>query len=310
MKKLSELAKFKKDLAEALDQVSLSADIRDTLCQLNFIKATNDAVEYTVKLTEISNQYEKLYELDKKILADCKELVETISKDFNLIGLEQLGDQKQQQKFTEENKNNIKLWSLYQDLPDEAVTVLNDYNDWRFPGLILAPRSTDTIQQMVANDPLYLVGDQDEIKSFITPFPLQYQKRLRVYARDQLNTLPLGQIGLAFTTNLFPILHFTEIEHYLKEVLPLLRPGGVFLFDYNNCELFETAEDCEKGEISFCSKNLIEQTVKDLGYELIEFIDVATEFSRTYYRSWAVVKKPGTLSSIKQHQPLGQVLRN
>ena len=48
--------------------------------------------------------------------------------------------------------------------------------------------------------------------------------------------------------------------------------------------------------------------VVDLGFDIINFTDLATNDNELTWVSWAEVKKPGNLTSVKKSQSVGQVL--
>jgi SAM-dependent methyltransferase len=46
----------------------------------------------------------------------------------------------------------------------------------------------------------------------------------------------MAQFGIVLCWDNFNHLSLDKIEKYIREVWKLLRPGGCFIFNYNNCD--------------------------------------------------------------------------
>lgn len=181
------------------------------------------------------------------------------------------------------------------------------YSDWRYPGLEIGPGDGHWTKFLVANDPLYIIDIYPEfLNSTKSQFTPEYQARLCAYHFDQFDNtpyqkLPLGQFGFVFAWNVFTFYPYVETLVYFKEIFNVMRPGGVFLFSYNNCDRPENASYAEEGWMSWMPRTQMEQLVTHIGFEIIGFYDAESNFS------WAEVKKPGAKQTAKSHQVLGEI---
>jgi hypothetical protein len=99
------------------------------------------------------------------------------------------------------------------------------------------------------------------------------------------------------------------LEIYLKSVIALLRPGGVFMFSYNNGDLLSSCLLTEHNGMSFIPKRKLTEVCTALGYEIINSFDMPNTDGGVKYISWIEIKKPGTLKTSKKSQSLGIIGR-
>lgn len=183
---------------------------------------------------------------------------------------------------------------------------LDQYVDWRYPGLEIGPGKGTWTKALVACDPLYVCDIYDE---FLTEtrlqFPANYQNRLRTYKIDRgtnsLAALPQGQFGFVFAWNVFNFFPQVELTHYLKQIFQVLRPGGVAMFSYNNCDRAEPAKFAEIGWMSWVPVSQLVPLVTGLGFEVIH-----TGRSESNI-DWIEIRKPGQLTTAKAHQVMGEI---
>lgn len=188
---------------------------------------------------------------------------------------------------------------------DEIVRQTIDiYVDWRYPGLEIGCRDGEFTKHLVAFDPLYIVDVFAEfIESTKKNFPPEYQNRLRAYLIENmdLSRLPKNQMGFVFSWNFFNYITLQGMEIYLKQVFELLRPGGVFMFTYNNADLPAPAAYADSYYMSYMPKSQLLPICEQLGYEIVGSTDIEPAVS------WVELRKPGTLHSIKAHQVMGEI---
>lgn len=181
---------------------------------------------------------------------------------------------------------------------------ISKYVSWKYPGLEIGPGDGEWTTHMVACDPLYLVDIHQEFldvtKGLFNP---EYQRKLCMYITSEtdLSMLPQNQIGFAFSWNVFNYLPYDLIDQYLAHIYSVLRPGGVSMFSYNNAERYHCAVNVEKGFMSYMPKRLLLELISKHGFELIVAQDIDD------YVSWVEIRKPGELTSIKEHPSLGVV---
>ena len=164
---------------------------------------------------------------------------------------------------------------------------------------------------MVAADPLYLTHISiPAIMDLIKEYPELYQRRLRIYAIEDRNfsILPQEQFSFVLCWDMFNYLSADKIEQYLKEVFRLLRPGGHFVFSYNNCDLEGPALAAELQAASFVTARWLVKLCDEIGYEINELHDVETGDAFNTHVSWVEIKKPGNLRTVKAAQALAQII--
>ena len=191
----------------------------------------------------------------------------------------------------------------------QVSTKAESYTSWQYPVLEIGPGDGMWTPHLVAGDPLYLIDvHEDYIKSTISKFNPQYQKKIRSYIVSQhcdsldLSILPQGQFGFIFAWNVFDYFPYENIRIYLQQCYNLLKPGGAMMFSYNNCEISLAASYAEVGFKSWMPKWLLTEAIELYGFEIIQFTSTADK------QHWVEIKKPGTLTSIRATQPLSAIL--
>jgi SAM-dependent methyltransferase len=201
-------------------------------------------------------------------------------------------------------------------MPDSLVEALlgkiRRHTDWHYPGLEIGPRDGQYTKYLVGCDPLYLVDVHEEyLVSSIQQFPPEYQARVRPYCigfqknERGLSDLPQNEFGFVFSWNFFNYVPFDEIKPYIADVAKVLRPGGTFLFGYNDGDMYNGARHVEWGSMVYTPKSLLIPLIESFG---LEIVDSVGEDYNWHNVSWLEVRKPGVLTTIKAHQTLGAIL--
>ena len=187
-------------------------------------------------------------------------------------------------------------------------TAAEAYSSWQHAVLEIGPGDGLWTPHLVAGDPLYLIDVHEEyLKSTISKFHKNYQKRIRSYVVSQhydslnLSVLPQGQFGFIFAWNVFDYFSPNIIEEYLQQCLTLLKPGGVMMFSFNNCEFRPCAELAESGLKGWTPKWLLTEILYRVGFEIINYDH------REQTVHWIEIKKPGELKSIRGFQTLASI---
>jgi len=190
--------------------------------------------------------------------------------------------------------------------------IIAKHGSWKHAAFIIHPGRESFIESMIDNDPLYLVDQNFELlEPAIARFNEVYQRRLRKYIIDEqskqaiLSQLPNGQFGLCVVYHYFNFRPFEIIQRYLAEIYEKLKPGGVLLFTYNNCETLSGVRMVEAGRRCYATEYLIKQEIFKIGYELIHSEDYD---AITGPGTWMEIKKPGELTSIRGSQTLAKIL--
>jgi hypothetical protein len=184
------------------------------------------------------------------------------------------------------------------------------YTDWKYPGLVIRPSHSPWVEDLVALDPMYFIDTHKDLMAPVTSqFPPEYQRRLRCYVIDEFNNqpifeaLPQQQFGFVYSFDYFNFRPLEVIKKYLLEVFGLLRGGGTFFFNFNDCDRQGGVGLTENHFCCYTPARLIYEHAVKVGYEIVrkEIIDNAS--------TWVELKKPGQLTSIRGGQCLAGIYR-
>ena len=91
-------------------------------------------------------------------------------------------------------------------------------------------------------------------------------------------------------------------------MIALLRPGGVLLFSYTNGNIETSARLVDQQRCCWATDVIIKKMITGLGFEILEFQDLATNDNEDTWVSWYEVQKPGELKTVRLNQAMGAVL--
>jgi hypothetical protein len=188
---------------------------------------------------------------------------------------------------------------------------LLQYTDWRLPGLIIRPGREKFIEDLVPLDPLYLVDSHQELLDpAIQGFTPQYQRRLRPYIvndyehADALWQLPVNQFGFIFAYNYFNYKPMKVLKWYLDSMMNKLRPGGVAIFTYNNCDWAHGVALTEQSFMCYTPGREIQAYCDQIGFETLSVNRGQGD------AAWMEIRKPGEIQSIRGGQSLAKIIAN
>ena len=199
-------------------------------------------------------------------------------------------------------------------LPEEADTILRArlrlYGDWKHPGMIIRPGKENFIQDLVSYDPLYLVDQShDLLLPALERFNTKYQNRLRSYAVREdsddpiLGRIPDNQFGMCFAYNFFNFRPFEVLRRYLIEIYQKLKPGGVLIMTYNECDHPTGVRMVENTFACYTPGWLLQELAQSIGYTLEYKWSHENEAS-----AWIELRKPGELTSLRGGQSLAKII--
>lgn len=210
-----------------------------------------------------------------------------------------------------EDINNVfeRVINLFDNERTVVQSRIKNYTDWRFPGLVIQPSKAGFINDLVSNDPLYVIDNRNDlVKHAIEHFPDLYQSRLRKYVikertPDFLHNIPNNQIGLTLIYNFFHYRPIEVIEQYLKEIYLKMRPGGIVLLTINDCDIYEGVKLVEDhNSYYYTPGSKVIEIATNIGYESIYNYYFKNPFL------WIELKKPGNLESIRGGQTFARLL--
>jgi hypothetical protein len=340
MAKLYELIKYRNDLVNALDELDLTSTITDKICRLSIIADENKNSTYLADIKSTVDEYQAIQEKNQLTLNKLKESISQLNEEIDLFAKTEFSSEFYNNNWVE-GRNKFHLLPIDDELKVTLINRITHYSDWHYAGLQIMPRNEEWIAPMVGCDPLYLTAYYDptlwevspgmkefdhhwtreyldtfesyeiyKLKELIKDYPEPYQRRVRLYnIKDRdFRILPKEQFGFVLCWDNFDYLTFNKIEIYIKEVFRLLRPGGVFMFSYTNCELLLSADKAESWNAGYCSSTWLIKLFAEIGYEVIRFSDQLVKGDRDSYVSWVEVRKPGELKTIKLHQTMGEII--
>lgn len=183
------------------------------------------------------------------------------------------------------------------------------YNNWTHPAMIIRPGLETYITELVASDPLYLVDEKhDLLAPSMNMFNDQYQQRLRPYAVNErsdqpiLEKLPDGQFGLVFAYNFFNYRPFEVIKKYFSEIYQKLRPGGMLVMTFNDCDRAKAVMLVEQHCCCYTPGYLVRELAQSLGYEIV------FAWADDGPTTWIEFRKPGQYQSLRGGQALAKVI--
>jgi SAM-dependent methyltransferase len=191
---------------------------------------------------------------------------------------------------------------------EALMSVIKTAADWRCPGLVLRPSRETFVQDLVALDPLYLVDIRlDLLEPARMCFNEQYQRRLRFYEHDpnqsnMLNHLPQAQMGLIFAWNYLNYCPLTVIYQYLESFWHLLRPGGVAVFTFNDCDHGHGVGLAEQHFMSYTPGHLVANRARELGFEIMQHVTARGDLT------WMTIRQPGGIVSLRGGQTLAKLV--
>lgn len=303
--KLSDLVKFRNELSEFLAQFDIDSLMRQQITKMLFL-AEHNPVTTADQLTGVVARYQEYIDQYQGIVSAYKKIITNTENEIDQIGTRlieatcPLNDDQLDAIFRSPPNRNL--------IPAKVQSGIYQYSNTLYPGLLLGPCDEKHIRLLTASDPLYLVGrDLLFLKDQIKNFPEQYQNRLGLY--DNIELLPMNQFSIVVVPDLFCHLPYLQVIDYLQTIIRLLRPGGCVIFAFNNCDIFELAKQVELGHITFSSQSKLLKNCAAMGYEFLEFDNSFVDPVNYKFTSWAMLRKPGNLSTVKRAQSSGLVGR-
>ena len=311
MGKLHDLVEFRNYLIDQLDHLGLDKSIQDKIESLEKTK------RIFLQQDDFCNKTINDFLLVKQ---QSQEIIDNIVKKISVLDLEiddmstlMFDNVEYQNNFHEhqiqepEFKNSLILSA---ELESAIISKITKYSDWHYPALYINPRNKKWIDFMVAADPLSLTHyNLIIVKEIIKPYPDLYQNRLRLYEIMDRNFSKLPQAQFSFTLcwDYFNYLSSDFVEKYIREVYRLLRPGGKFMFSYTNCDLVGPALRAESWACAYANARWLRKICLEIGYEIDDLVDHKTEDAFNTHVSWAILKKPSILKTVKAAQAMAEI---
>ena len=238
--KLSEIVAFKNqlDLLPSIESIKLTAEFE--LIKIKYVLEAKDVVplEQLQELIKNKNNLQHSFDQLDSTVSTIKNYVKKIiaqeeisyyedsfrfykqsvdiniehgyaREDDNIIFVDSWGITRHvplEVKTDHKNRINNEILSRNLNVLESAkntiVSRILSYADWHYPAAIIRPGCEDFINHLVANDPLYLIDEHNDLLlPAMNKFNQQYQNRLRPYVIDEstsFNTLS----GISFVKSI------------------------------------------------------------------------------------------------------------
>ena len=207
---------------------------------------------------------------------------------------------------------------------DTVLFKIKSHCDWHHPGLQINSLSKEWIDCMVAADPLYLIDHEsittnidgefylreNSVTDIIADYPIEYQRRLRLYTeRDQsFSSLPQNQFGVITCCDFLNFFDINSINNYLSVFLNLLRPGGNLVCTIQIKHPCIIGTLVEQKYFNYAANLVIQKLFNNIGFEITSIEDLISDTINWDCILLIEARKHGVLATSKAHQVLGSVI--
>jgi SAM-dependent methyltransferase len=305
---LHNLVTFKHRLTQALNasgSIRELMSLRDKIANIKFQVAELNP-ENTAYVEGLVKHYDDLIEQAIQPMEQLDSHLSKINDEINSITYKLFASNYElEERFgsIDHVRNNRRIY-VREEVEDAIKQRILLHTSWRYPALEIGCRDGEWTQFLVAADPLYIMDRFPEfIESTAGKFTPEYQRRLRQYPliNHDLSTLPQAQMAFVFSWGYFNYVSMDTMKQYLRQVYSVLRPGGVFMFSYNDGDTPAGAGMAENFAQTYMPKSMLIPLCESIGYS------ITNEFDFEPNISWIEIKKPGTLHTVKAHQVMGEI---
>jgi len=304
---LHDLVTLKQKLTRVLNTDSVVKSLFDLQNSISTIKTTVPVLsdEYKQYVDSLMTYYDTVIEQVQRPVNELEVQLKQINIQIDAITQKLFaGNYELEERYgTVDFVRNSRRIYINADVEQTVKQRILLHTNWRYPALEIGCRDGEWTQFLVASDPLYIMDRQREfIESTNDRFPEPYQNRLRKYplVDHDLSALPVGQFNFIFSWGYFNYVSMDTMKQYIEQAYELLRPGGIFMFSYNNGDTPAGAGMAENFAQTYMPKSMLVPLCERFGYSVTEF-----DFEPNI--SWLEIKKPGTLETNKAHQVLGEI---
>lgn len=312
--KLSELVKLKTDLLEIQSSLNefLTSSKELTYAQTYLSALSNLDFTYS---QDICNFFESLGKEKQTLMSNLHKQIRQIEDKINeksssmLTRGYKINDSDACAPLSVEMERLNRIVQADYEVKTVVKSQIGLKTNPKFPSLEIGPGDGQWTEYMVAADPLYLVDINKEFLDYtINKFEPSYRPRIRPYVLVEnetknhlLEKLPEAQFGFVFSWDVFTFFPADFFESYLNSIFKILKPGGTVLFNYNNCEIYQNVVYAEMGFKSWMPKYLLERIAKQIGYDIERHDNIGHVY-------WTILRKPGSLTTVKGMQGLGRII--
>jgi hypothetical protein len=299
-------------LSEVLDRLIKiqKLDFESSITHLNsYIKTVNQNVNdlpfinrhelslLEKNLQENIKQYQnKVIKLEEKLKAalfeNQKEYIET-SKNIWKINSEKM--------LFAEHLEWTKLWPPSEVELETFIFEIKKFTNWQYGGLIVGAKNSNIIKAITGIEPLYVIEQYPEYFNLQKEkFHQDFIRKIRCYDINDINRLPDNSLGIAVIYNEFSFLPWDIINNILYHISNKLMPGGILIFNYNDCETVRGFREFENHSMTYSVPKMYEDLLSKYKMSCVGKYNSTKE---TF--SMLTFKKEGSKNLIKRYPSVG-----
>lgn len=309
--KLSQLVTFRNQLAnldidQARDHTRLDLGQFKHLIDNNSVKVGQYQEQVTDQYNLILNQISQFGSIVDSLKHEISCLIEETEKPYFTESY------RLYEEMTENDSPEYILQrrpELSKETENFLISRIQFYTSWQFPAMIVRPGVEKFTEHLVSYDPLYLIDtDRELLTPAVEQFTPEYQQRLRTYVisescdSEMLHKIPVEQFGMCLIYNFFSYKPLEIIRGYLREVYQKLRPGGILILTFNDCDRSAGVDLCERNFACYMTGSLMESLTKTIGYEKV------FSWHDNGPTTWLELRKPGPLTTNRGGQTLARII--
>lgn len=306
---LYDLTALKRGLIEAFKTEPIVEEVQRLMAAIDTVRnaVPNMDEQHRAYVDQLTNHYQQVLQLAQAPRSELAHRINMINQQIDSLVHELFYNnyELEERYGTVQSVRVNRKINISPDVEQDIKQRILLYTSWRYPGLEIGCRDGEWTQFMVASDPLYVMDRHKEfLDSTLSLFSPEYQRRLRPYqlVDHDLSALPDNQFGFVFSWGYFNYVSIDTIKKYLQQIYVKLRPGGIFMFSYNDGDTPAGAALAETFAQTYMPKSMLMTLVQSMGFEPVADFDCDGNVS------WLEIRKPGVLHTSKAHQALGEIL--
>lgn len=338
--KISDLIRFRNTLQEQLDALTITKNINDASLAMQLTITQSNGIDQTCikKMISYKERFDDLSKKSEIIIDELRKYIIILEEQADLAAIAQFGTNYK----IEWNRVFIEGYDRDFYVTDNIHHIIKSrilqYIDWHYPVLQFGCRYNgqepkksktnfrtlgnqlndpdiflDLTEILTGGEPLYVCDfNKQSMQRNVLKFTPEYQNKICQYVinDNDFSALPAGQFSFILCWNMFNYVTLEILKKYIVSLSKLLKPGGVILFSYNNCDITDAMLVTEIGVASYMPKRHVIQLCTQLGFEVLATYDLPNEIDPIPYTyiSWIEIKKPGELTTVKAHSSLGKII--
>ena len=305
---LYDLVSLKRNLIGAINVESVKKELQNLIHAISTVKSTGNIIDdkHVAYIDGLLAHYTNLLDQVNRPMPGLQDELAIINQEIHTITHNLFaGNYELEERYgTADHVRKVRKIIINSEIEETITQRISLYTDWKYPSLEIGCRDGEWTKCMIAADPLYIVDRHQEfLDSASSNFTPQYQERMRKYLLkdNDLSMLPQEQFAFVFSFGYFNYVSVDTITYMLRQIKTLLRPGGSFLFSYNDGDTPAGAGLAENFARSYMPKSMLIPICQSFGFTITAEFD----YDRL---NLLEIQRPGVLQTVKAHQVLGKIM--